>query len=428
MPSSTRPQRIWLLNIGEPLPTVLDSERRLRMGLLAETLAVQGHEVVWWSSTFDHNYKRQIVDFEQRIPVRGGLDLELLRAMTYTQNVSLRRFLNHFQIARRFEVRARTAQPPDVILCTVPTIELAASAVAYGRRAGVPVIVDVRDLWPDIFVDIFPRIGQPLARLLLDPLFRTVDRALAGADAITAVSRTYLEWGLRRAGRPASPRDRVFPLGYPRPSAPASAREGAARSLAVRGVDAEKRIIWFVGMFGRTYDLSTVIRAAGQLEAEGVENLQFVLSGAGDRDERWRAEAAGLRSVVFTGWVAAAEIEYLLSVAWAGLVAYAPGAPQSLPNKVFEYMSGGLPVLSSLVGEAEDLLARHGLGVSYRAGDADSLAAAIRTLLQNPTRHRTMGDASRQTYERHYAADVVYNRMAAYVASGARANVGTVED
>lgn len=426
MSSSTHPQRIWLINIGEPLPTVLAGERRLRMGLLAETLAAQGHEVVWWSSTFDHNYKRQIVDFEQRVSVREGLALELLRAMAYTRNVSVRRFVNHFQIARRFEARARAAQPPHVILCTVPTIELAAAAVAYGRGAGVPVIVDVRDLWPDIFVDIFPKIGQPLARLLLDPLFRAADRALAGADAITAVSKTYLEWGLRRAGRAASPRDRVFPLGYPRPSAAASAREAAGRSLALRGVDAEKHLLWFVGMFGRTYDLSTVIGAARRLGAQGVDAVQFVLSGAGDKDERWRAEAAGLSNVVFTGWVTAAEIEYLLSAGWAGLVAYAPGAPQSLPNKIFEYMSGGLPILSSLVGEAEDLLARHGLGITYRAGDADSLTAAILALLQDPARHRAMSEASRRTYEQHYAADVVYNRMAAYVASGARADSGTV--
>jgi glycosyltransferase involved in cell wall biosynthesis len=417
-------RRIWLINIGEPLPIVLAADRRLRMGLLAEALAAQGHDVVWWASTFDHSHKRHIVEYEQRVPVQEGFALELLRASAYHRNVSMRRFINHMQIARRFGVRAHTAERPEVILCTIPTVELAAAAVGYARRVGVPVIVDVRDLWPDILVDLVPRMGQPLARALLEPLFRASRRALAGANAITAVSRTYLDWGIRRAGRAASPRDRVFPLGYPRPSAAISMREAAGRSLARRGVDTQKRLVWFVGMFGRTYDLSTVIDAAGRLKAQGVDDLQFVLSGAGDNEARWRAEAAGLSSAVFTGWVTAAEIEFLLSVAWVGLAAYAPGAPQSLPNKIFEYMSGGLPILSSLRGEAEELLERHGLGVTYRAGDAGSLAAALCALRDNPARHRAMRAASRQTYEQHFSADIVYQRMAAFVASGARADAG----
>jgi glycosyltransferase involved in cell wall biosynthesis len=418
-------KRIWLMNIGEPLPMVLADERRLRMGLLAETLAARGHDVTWWASTFDHNSKTQIVSNERRVPVHDGLALELLASMPYPRNVSLSRFINHWQVARRFTIRARVAPKPDVLLCTIPTVELAAAAVVFGRRLGVPVIVDVRDLWPDILVDLVPGPARALGRLVLDPLFRAARNALRGADAITAVSRTYLDWGVRRAGRAVSPRDRVFPLGYPRPSADAGALAVAGRSLAARGVDAGKRIVWFVGMFGRTYDLSTVIAAARSLQAREMDDVQFVLSGAGDHDARWRSEAAGLTNVVFTGWVAAVEIEYLLSVAWVGLAAYAPGAPQSLPNKIFEYMSGGVPLLSSLRGEAEVLLEASGAGASYKAGDSEDLASKLAGLHGDPASMAAMRDSSRRLYEREYAADIVYERMADYIAAGAPPQGGT---
>ena len=416
---ATSRRRIWLLTVGEPLPMGAVRERPLRVGLLADTLVERGHDVLWWTSTFDHSHKRQAVAGEQRVQVREGYALELLHAMSYPSNLSLRRFVSHIQVARGFTRKSASLQPPDVMLCSLPTIELAAAGVAFARRARVPVIVDVRDLWPDAIYDLAPRPGRPLARLLLEPWYSAARHALAGADALTAVSQAYLDWGLRRAGRAAGPRDRIFPLGYPRHSALADARSAAGRALAERGVDASKRLAWFVGMLGRTYDLSCVIAAARRLAAAGALDVQFVLSGTGDQETKWRAEAAGLPNVVFTGWVNSAEIAWLLDAAWVGLAAYARGAPQVLPNKPFEYMSGGLPVLSSLGGETQDMLSRCGCGLTYPAGDAGALAEAILSLRSDPDRHRALGAAGRAAYEREFAADVVYARMAEWVAAGA---------
>ena len=50
--------RAWLLTVGEPLPCDGPNERLHRTGLLAEALHSRGHEVLWWSSTFDHARKR----------------------------------------------------------------------------------------------------------------------------------------------------------------------------------------------------------------------------------------------------------------------------------------------------------------------------------------------------------------------------------
>lgn len=414
--SGGEPGRVWLLQIGEPLPGLAGDQRRLRTALLADALVDRGCSVVWWASTFDHAAKRFVAPAERTIAVRPGLEIELLKGLGYRRNVSLRRIADHLSVARRFRRRARGASAaPGVIVCSYPAVELAAAGVGFGRAAGVRTLVDVRDLWPDTLLDLVPPALRPLGRAALQPMFGAARRALAGADAITAPSERYLAWALARAGRLRIDGDRVFPLGYPEPALDAGQGDAAARSLAQRGVDAGRKIALFVGMFGRTYDLSTVVAAARLLRERGAADCQFVCAGAGDREARWRAEAEGLDNVVFTGWVTRPEVVWLLRASWVGLAAYAPGAPQDLPNKLIEYMCAGLPVLSSLPGEATAVLARDGCGITYRAGDPGDLATALEALLLDPSRHAAMAAAGRAACRARYSAAAVYGAMADHI-------------
>jgi glycosyltransferase involved in cell wall biosynthesis len=136
----------------------------------------------------------------------------------------------------------------------------------------------------------------------------------------------------------------------------------------------------FIGTFGRTYDLSTVISAARELNRQGDDQIQFVLCGHGERADEWRRAAAGLKNVVFPGWVDAAQWTYLQGLRTVGLAAYARNAPQSIPNKLFEYMSGGAPVLSSLQGEGAQFLKENSCGLTYMPGDPASFLSALADL------------------------------------------------
>jgi glycosyltransferase involved in cell wall biosynthesis len=412
--------RIWLLTIGEPLPTDSDDVRLLRTGQLAILLAGRGHEVVWWSSTFDHTRKRQRHPADTQVALSPRLTLRLLRAPSYRSNLSLRRQINHLQIARRF-AKAATEEPrPDLVLCSMPPVELAHAAVRFARGNRVPIVLDVRDLWPDAIVAAAPRPLRPVARILLRPQFRAVHTALRDAHAVVAVSPSYLRWALELAGRTATPQDHVFPLAYPETDGAAPHFPEAEAAMRRQGVDPSRRIVWFLGSFGHWYDLDTVVRAARSLARDERHELQFVLSGAGHADARLRRAARGLPNVVFTGWIDRSEIAFLMSVAWVGLAAYAPHAPQSYPNKLFEYMSAGLPVVSSLRGDAEKLLVRHRCGLSYRPGDADHLAHQLLVLLTAADLHREMSTNARAAFSREYSASMVYAQMADHLAAVAQ--------
>ncbi len=139
--------RIWLVTIGEPIPVQEGKRDRLhRTGHFARFLADRGHEVVWWTSTFDHFRKKHLFDEDTTLSMDNRLQIRLLHGCDYSTNVSLARFRNHRQIGRKFARLAREEENrPDVIVSGLPTIELCAESVKYARDRGVATVLDVRD-------------------------------------------------------------------------------------------------------------------------------------------------------------------------------------------------------------------------------------------------------------------------------------------
>src|SRR6267378_560857 len=171
--------RVWLVTAGEPLPTDPGNQRPMRTALLADYLLDRGHTVLRWASSFDHGTKTQRVTKDASLAVRAGYTIRLLHAPEYTKNVSLARIRNHQQLAAKFRQLAPGEPTPDIIVCSLPTLELADEVVAYAVHRHVPIVVDVRDMWPDVIAFRSPRRLRPLVRQLLRSMERTADRVCA---------------------------------------------------------------------------------------------------------------------------------------------------------------------------------------------------------------------------------------------------------
>jgi len=368
--------------------------------------------VVWWTSRFDHSGKRHFDAPAGERAASQGLSLWLLSARGYQKNISIARLVDHFQVGVAFRRGVRREAAPDIILCSFPTIELSLAAASFGQRRQIPVVLDVRDLWPDVFLDFAPRFLRPLARGALAPYFSAARCALGRAAAIVAVSTGYLEWGVGGARRAPTEWDRVFPLGYATQQTRASVgRSSAKHGLAKFGARADRVTCIFSGSFGRTYDLSPILELADSLESEG---FQFLICGEGEQGERWRRQAAGSGNVFFTGWLQRQDLELLLQASDIGVAAYAAGAPQGIPNKVIEYLAAGLPVVSSLSGEAEDLLSAEHCGLTYDVSDPDTLRSALLRLREASERNR-MADCAARVFNERFRAEHVYAEFADYL-------------
>ena len=306
---------IWIMCVSEPLPIDPGKQRPMRAGMLAQTLRARGHEVTWWTSSFNHSAKCQRSHRSLQIVTAEGIRLWLLHGIAYARNIGVRRLVNHFQLACEFRRLARNERPPDLIFCCWPPVELGFAAVGFAERRSIPILLDVRDLWPDIFLHSIPAALHPLAKSALAPYFWATRSAFRRASGIVGISDGYLDWGLRKAGRRRNPNDGLFPLGYEQPDwTRASVVEGK-KSLRAIGVDESRTVCWFLGSFGDTYDLDPVILAARQLEARGPSGPLFVLSGEGEGRRRYERLASGLSNVIFTGWLDADGIASMMLMA-----------------------------------------------------------------------------------------------------------------
>jgi len=410
--------RIWLVTVGEPLPTDGSNERLLRTGILAGFLSRRGHDVLWWTSAFDHVRKTHRAGEDTFVSLADNYRIAMLRSCGYRRNISLARLSDHRGLARKFIELAPREPAPDVILCSMPTIELCRGAVRYAKKSGIPVVLDIRDLWPDVIVDIAPPWARRAARLFLSSLVRDLREACAGATAVIGITDPIVEWGVRYAGRPKTGRDRAFPLGYVEQVPLSGEMEKAQRFWGDFGIGADpgEFLVCFFGTIGRQFDLETVILAARRLEG-GPRRFRFVLCGSGDMLPHYRKLAGGITSVVFPGWVGAAEIWTLMRIARAGLAPYRNSMDfrLSLPNKSIEYLSAGLPLVSSLTGELQRLLEKHGCGVTYKEGDAESLATTLAELYDHRAGLETMAANALALYQERFTAENIYNELCGYL-------------
>jgi glycosyltransferase involved in cell wall biosynthesis len=412
--------RIWLLTIGEPVPLHGDSRERLhRTGFFADFLSEQGHDVVWWTSTFDHWKKIHHFPADAMVQRNEHLTIRLLNGGGYGSNVSIARCRDHRRIAERFTALAEFEHKPDIIVSALPTVELCSAAVDYGRRHSCPVVVDARDMWPDIFVEIFPGFLKPVAHLLFASFFREARTVSSSATAVIGITDAFIDWELEHSGRKKSSYDREFPFAYGSSSPPADRITEAEIFWDENNIPAKSTdpIGICISTVSRMGDFDTIIRSARLLKQRG-DRTRFIICGDGDKLEYYRNQTRDDGNIKFIGWADAATLYVLLRRATFGI----DPLPErfdflaTINNKAIEYMSAGVPVISSPNrGVLADLLRSRGCGLSYDHGKPEQLAECILHVNENADIHSAMSRNAALVFNEKFIAGNVYKALMAHV-------------
>jgi glycosyltransferase involved in cell wall biosynthesis len=293
----------------------------------------------------------------------------------------------------------RAAGQADVVVVSSPTFFSILSGWLLAKMKRARLVVEIRDLWPAIFVEL----GVLTNRRVIGLLERLELAAYRAASQIVVVSEGFRE-DLMRRGVPAS---KVHTIRNGADVARFEVAEGADRGWRARlGAGPDDCLVLYAGTHGISQALTVVAEAAALLARRPVgSSVRFAFVGDGaDKDRlKSRVEELELRNAVLLPGVPNGEMPRLLAAADICLVPLrdVPLFSSFIPSKMFEYLAAGKAVIGSVTGEAAQILAEAGAAV-VPPQDSGSLAAAIGTLAADRELRELMGKTGRAFVEENY--------------------------
>ncbi|MEQ5789328.1 glycosyltransferase [Erythrobacter sp. NFXS35] len=333
-----------------------------RFSHLAEKCALRGHETTFVTSRFSHSMKK----FHECEAARSveNLEVALIDCRAYRSHVGIGRILNLIDFHRNFDIRFSDIDEFDLVYSAYPPIGHGISIARRRNPEKTKFLVDVQDVWPESFSSVLPSLQRIPSGLL--PFSGAANRVYRAADGLLAVSQTYL--------------DRAR-----------SVNHDAKSLLAYIGTEfnmidtvpnqGETVRLFYIGTLSYSYDIETVIKAVHELQSKG---LPVELNIFGEGPDRTRLQSLPHSGTTFHGLLPYQAMEAELRFQHIAVNAIRAKAPQSVTNKLCDYLGLGCPLLNSQQGEEVKGLLSKRVHRNYRAGDVNSACAAISEMIESP--------------------------------------------
>lgn len=375
-------KEIWFINQYAVTPDLPGGTRHYDFGV---ELAKAGYSVRIFAATVNLAMRRQIRNPGKNMwleePVDGVL-FEWVRTGIHRHN-DWRRALGMFNFSRNvFHAGLRQGVHPHLIVGSSPQPLAALAGCCLARRMGCRFILEVRDLWPQVLTDMNAvSTAHPAVWVL-----RWMERFLyRHADNIIVLARGSVDY-LREKGV-ADDLISYIPNGV------------HPKHYAIRRTREEARLLYgfhrftviYTGAHGPANALHTILEAAAEVGNE--PGIEFVLVGDGPTKPGLQVQARkmGLKNLRFKESVPKSDIPDLLFAADAAIITLKDAQAfyyAISPNKLFDYLAAGKPVLCAAPGDVAAMVERYGCGLTAPAENGKALASMVRHLAALPEEKR----------------------------------------
>jgi glycosyltransferase involved in cell wall biosynthesis len=290
----------------------------------------------------------------------------------------------------------------DLVWGTSPPIFQGVTAWMLARLKRVPLLFEVRDLWPQFAIAVGVLRSRTLIRLSLwleRFLYRHADRVVVNSPGFI---NHVTERGAKRV--------ELVPNGAD-PEMFDPSDSGAA--FRARHLLSDKFVVLYAGAHGMSNDLGVVLESARILADRTAVRIVLLGDGKEKTALQKQAESLGLTNLLFLPPVPKNEMAATLAGADACLAILKPleEYKTTYPNKVFDYMAAGRPVVLAIDGVIREVVEAAGCGIFVQPGNPSTLAEAIVTLASDLERSRKMGLAGRKYLEEHFSRERIAEKF-----------------
>lgn len=399
---------IWIVNHYAIPPSMGGLVRHY---YFSKYLKKKGHSVKIFTSSKIHNtdinmikdkslYKEEMMD---------DVEYTFVRSKNYSGN-GIDRIINMadlpFKMWKTMKIFWKK-EKPDVIYTSSPDLFVAFFALVFGKKRKVPVVVEIRDLWPESIV-VYNRMSRtnPVIQLLYQLekwIYKRADRLIFTMEG----GKDYIrekKWDKK------IDLEKIFHInnGIDLEEFEHNLNQFKVNDSELED-DANFKVV-YTGSVRMVNHLQTLIDVADILKKEGRNNIRIIIYGEGTEREKLEKQSREKKlNVFFRGRVEKKYIPYIVSKANLNLINVKTSSLIKYGgswNKLFEYMAGGRPILSNLPGNY-DLIKEYNMGISETFANAQEYAKQIVEIAElNEKNYREMCDNARRAsllfdYKKH---------------------------
>ncbi|MPY86445.1 MAG: glycosyltransferase [Luteitalea sp.] len=301
---------------------------------------------------------------------------------------------------------ALTAKADVVIATSPPLMTVITGWLAARVRHRAPLIFEVRDLWPEsaVTTGVLSERGA-----LTKCLYRLEAWGYRVAERVNVLTPAFREDILRRELADAE-KIVLVPNGADQAFFEYDGdRQQVRAALGWNG----RTVFLYAGAHGRANAIGQLVDTADKLRHR--HDILIALAGDGPERAKWQqvAAARGLSNILFHGPQAKDHMPAIVDASDVGVAVLQdnPTFRTVYPNKVFDYMACGRPVLLAIDGAARDLVCvRAKAGIFAEPEDASAIASQMEWMADHPDECARMGEDGRAWVRAHASRDALASR------------------
>lgn len=297
----------------------------------------------------------------------------------------------------------------DLVIATSTPLTIGFPALVLKKLKNIPYVFEVRDLWPEVPIQM-GGLNNPLARKLAIWFEKTIYK---NATHIVALSPGMKE-GVVKTGIPDESVSMIPNMSKIDKFWPRANKEGLAASNGLK--ENSFKVIYF-GSMGLSNGFDYVIEGLKLLKDE--DGIELIFIGFGDMIKVLleSIEKFNLSNVKFLGHFGVDDTSDLVNICDVALVTFSdfPILETNSPNKLFDSLSAGKPVVVNSGGWTKDLVEKYNCGVFVDPKNPSDFAKKIIDLRNTPEKTKEMGTQARLLAENVYDKSILCKQFATII-------------
>lgn len=318
---------------------------------IAKELVKRGHQVIMITSAKKaHPEGRENID---------GIDVVYVKNPAYNNYMSTpRKIWSFFAFIFNAIKAAKKENDVDIVFATSTPLTVGGIALWLKARKKWKYVFEVRDLWPEFPIEI----GAIKNKFAIWGLRKFEKQIYDKAEHVVALS-PGMKKGVMKAGTPEAKVSMIPNMAKPDKFYPHEKNMEVAKQF---GIDTTKFNVIHFGSMGRANGLRYIIEAAKRLRDKGDDTVRYIFMGSGATEPviKKLAEDYGLHNVQFLGSHKMDVVAEVVNLCDASITTFLnlPVLKTNSPNKLFDSLSAGIPIIVNSAGWTKDMVEQEKCG------------------------------------------------------------------